>query len=167
MSMRKLLWAIVPIAVVVAAAGADAKGKPVYRTDVNPIIFVHGGSGSGAQFASQAMRFTANGYDPAYIGVVEYNSAGVNASSSADQAFIFGLIDAPHRGAAGGHRTHPGGLDGALVRHDLEPPVPGRPRPRREGGALREHRRPDGGRPTGRRPDAGALGRRGEPSGAG
>jgi hypothetical protein len=87
--MRKLLWAVVPLAVVVAAAGADAKRKP----DVNPIIFVHGGSGSGAQFASQAMRFAANGFDPAYIGVVEYNSAGVNASSSADQAFIFGLID--------------------------------------------------------------------------
>jgi len=91
--MRKLLWAVVPIAVVIAVGGADAKAKPVYRNDVNPIIFVHGGSGSGAQFASQAMRFTANGYDPAYIGVVEYNSAGVNASSSADQAFIFGLID--------------------------------------------------------------------------
>jgi pimeloyl-ACP methyl ester carboxylesterase len=95
--MRKLLRRVVPITVVlmvVVAAGASAAPKrPAYRDDVNPIIFVHGGSGSGAQFASQAMRFTENGYDPAYIGVVEYNSAGVNAGNSADAAFIFGLID--------------------------------------------------------------------------
>jgi pimeloyl-ACP methyl ester carboxylesterase len=93
--MRKLLSWVVPIAVVVmlAAAGAEAKKKPVYRNDVNPIIFVHGGSGSGAQFASQAMRFTANGYNPSYLGVVEYNSAAVDADSSADQAFIFDLVD--------------------------------------------------------------------------
>jgi pimeloyl-ACP methyl ester carboxylesterase len=85
----------VPIVVagLLAASGAEAKRKPDYRDDVNPIIFVHGGSGSGAQFASQAMRFTANGYDPAYLGVVEYNSSAVDADSSADQAFIFDLID--------------------------------------------------------------------------
>jgi pimeloyl-ACP methyl ester carboxylesterase len=93
--MRKLLSRAVPIAVVVvlAAAAAEAKKTPAYRNDVDPIIFVHGGSGSGAQFASQAMRFTANGYNPSHLGVVEYNSAAVDADSSADQAFIFDLID--------------------------------------------------------------------------
>jgi len=91
--MQKLVWAGLLVAIVTAATAVDAKRKPVYRDDVDPIVFVHGGSGSGAQFASQAMRFTANGYDPASIGVVEYNSAAVDAASSADQAFIFGLID--------------------------------------------------------------------------
>jgi len=43
--------------------------------DLNPIIFVHGYSGSGAQFESQAMRFASNGYPPDYIAVVEYDSA--------------------------------------------------------------------------------------------
>jgi hypothetical protein len=41
----------------------------------NPIIFVHGGSGSGAQFESQAMRFTSNGYPQNYINVLEYDSS--------------------------------------------------------------------------------------------
>ena len=43
--------------------------------DLDPILFVHGGSGSGAQFESQAMRFASNGYPPELIGVVEYDSA--------------------------------------------------------------------------------------------
>lgn len=40
----------------------------------NPIIFVHGGAGSGAQFQSQAMRFASNGYPQKYIHVHEYDS---------------------------------------------------------------------------------------------
>jgi pimeloyl-ACP methyl ester carboxylesterase len=92
--MKKLVWAIVAVGVLVATLGADARKKPVFRDDVNPIIFVHGGSGSGAQFASQAMRFEANGYDPRYLAVVEYNSAAVSPTNSADAAFIFGAIDA-------------------------------------------------------------------------
>jgi hypothetical protein len=40
----------------------------------NPIIFVHGGAGSGAQFESQAMRFTSSGYPQNYIAVLEYDS---------------------------------------------------------------------------------------------
>ena len=47
------------------------------RHDPNPIIFVHGGSGSGAQFASQAMRFTSNGYPPSRIAVLEYDSSAI------------------------------------------------------------------------------------------
>src|SRR5688572_16166897 len=41
---------------------------------INPIVFVHGQSGSGAQFQSQALRFTSNGYPQNFIRVVEYNS---------------------------------------------------------------------------------------------
>ncbi len=48
--------------------------KPIpYR----PMIFVHGGAGSGAQFESQAMRFTSNGYPANYIAVQEYDSPSV------------------------------------------------------------------------------------------
>lgn len=39
-----------------------------------PVIFVHGSSGSGAQFESQAMRFSSNGYSQSYLGVYEYDS---------------------------------------------------------------------------------------------
>jgi pimeloyl-ACP methyl ester carboxylesterase len=41
---------------------------------LRPVIFVHGGSGSGAQFESQAMRFASNGYPADYIAVSEYDS---------------------------------------------------------------------------------------------
>ena len=52
---------------------ADAKQcKPKFP--YNPIIFVHGGAGSGSQFESQAMRFTSNGYPQDYINVHEYDS---------------------------------------------------------------------------------------------
>jgi pimeloyl-ACP methyl ester carboxylesterase len=40
----------------------------------NPILFVHGIEGSGAQFASQKMRFMSNGYPERWIDEVDYNS---------------------------------------------------------------------------------------------
>jgi len=50
-------------------------GSGPCKHDLDPIIFVHGGSGSGAQFESQAMRFESNGYPPGHIAVVEYDSS--------------------------------------------------------------------------------------------
>jgi len=46
-----------------------------WKFPYNPIIFVHGGEGSGQQFESQAMRFTSNGYPQNYIAVLEYDSS--------------------------------------------------------------------------------------------
>jgi pimeloyl-ACP methyl ester carboxylesterase len=60
----------------VAAPGVAAKGKSD-RLDpdkVTPMIFVHGGSGSAAQFESQQMRLTSNGFPQRYIKVLEYDS---------------------------------------------------------------------------------------------
>ena len=54
-----------------AAPAAHAKPK------LNPIIFVHGGSGSAAQFESQAMRFASNGYPHRYITALEYDSSSI------------------------------------------------------------------------------------------
>ena len=56
--------------------------SPSARADANslrPIIFVHGGSGSGAQFESQAQRFTSNGYPHNIIAVLEYDSSHFTA----------------------------------------------------------------------------------------
>lgn len=53
------------------SAPAEAKGG---KFPYNPIIFVHGGAGSGGQFESQALRFTSNGYPQDYIHVLEYDS---------------------------------------------------------------------------------------------
>jgi pimeloyl-ACP methyl ester carboxylesterase len=62
------------------------------KHDLNPIIFVHGGSGSGAQFESQAMRFTSNGYPRSHLAVVEYDSRGLDFP--ADLPVVHAEIDA-------------------------------------------------------------------------
>src|ERR1700730_6599117 len=54
------------------SAGAEARSTEVGRP--RPVIFVHGFVGSGAQFESQAMRFTSNGYPAGLIAVEEYDS---------------------------------------------------------------------------------------------
>lgn len=73
---------------VVLSAAASARAKPPF----NPIIFVHGGSGSGAQFESQALRFASNGYPERYIAVLEYDSSQVNAILPAVHAELDALI---------------------------------------------------------------------------
>ena len=67
---------------------AAARVAHAQAPDRNPLIFVHGGSGSGAQFQSQAMRFTSNGYPLEYIRVVEYDSSVMDFPS------VFTQIDA-------------------------------------------------------------------------
>jgi len=55
-----------------SATTVDAKKSA--PTPGNPMIFVHGGSGSATQFESQAMRFTSNGYPHELIYALEYDS---------------------------------------------------------------------------------------------
>jgi pimeloyl-ACP methyl ester carboxylesterase len=74
---RKLLGALgVFIAVLassLAGSGpADAGGRR--HEPPRPVVFVHGGSGSGAQFDTQALRLTSNGYPAGRIAVHEYDS---------------------------------------------------------------------------------------------
>ena len=64
------LLVVSAVLLLTAPVGATHHHKFPY----NPIIFVHGGAGSGAQFESQAMRFTSNGYPQEYIHVLEYDS---------------------------------------------------------------------------------------------
>lgn len=54
-----------------AAAGAGGGASSGER---RPMVFVHGFSGSGAQFETQARRFASNGYDDELIAVVDYDS---------------------------------------------------------------------------------------------
>jgi hypothetical protein len=42
---------------------------------LTPIVFVHGGAGSGAQYESQARRFDSNGYPDELIFAYEYDSS--------------------------------------------------------------------------------------------
>lgn len=63
MLLSLLLW---PLATVANAATAEA---PV------PIVFVHGSSGSAAQFESHAMRFTSNGFPQRRLYAFEYDTS--------------------------------------------------------------------------------------------
>lgn len=70
--------AISMAALLLAVPGALARGNDrahVARFDHNAVIFVHGFEGSGAQFESQQLRLTSNGYPARYIVVFEYDSA--------------------------------------------------------------------------------------------
>src|SRR5438445_4032458 len=52
----------------------------------NPILFVHGIEGSGAQFESQAMRFESNRYPTSWVDEVDYDSTrAVGDKSEVDQ----------------------------------------------------------------------------------
>lgn len=66
--LAALLLAVV--ALLLAAPTAYGRSQRQH----NPIIFVHGFDGSGAQFESQQLRLTSNGYQSKYIAVFEYNS---------------------------------------------------------------------------------------------
>lgn len=53
-------------------AAPTAEAQPSFG--LNPVIFVHGFVGSGAQFESQKMRFTSNRYPESHIAVLDYDS---------------------------------------------------------------------------------------------
>jgi pimeloyl-ACP methyl ester carboxylesterase len=57
-----------------------------------PIVFVHGGAGSGAQYASVARRFASNGYPPDRIRTFEYDSSS-GAAIVAAPAGVDALVD--------------------------------------------------------------------------
>ena len=101
------------LAVANAAAGgwgSDSSGGQRLR----PVVFVHGFSGSGAQFESQALRFTSNGYPSQFIAVLDYDSLfGIETRDD-----VFARLDGRIAGAA---RREPRRQDRParpLARHD-------------------------------------------------
>ena len=128
-------------AFIVAAAlvFGGVSSRPAHA--LRPIVFVHGASGSGAQYESQAMRFVSNGYPPNYIRVHEYDSlfsintqaqvlAGLDtliaellAETGADKVDLLGhslgtflmqmYLSSPERAAKVAHYVN---IDGATAR---------------------------------------------------
>jgi pimeloyl-ACP methyl ester carboxylesterase len=78
------------VAAMVAAAPAAVAAPQAKPSKLNPVIFVHGFVGSGAQFESQQMRFTSNGYPQRLISVLEYDSTF--ALNTRDQ--VYAKLDA-------------------------------------------------------------------------
>ena len=70
-----VLAVIVVIAATLATAGASERASTTGDGErLRPMVFVHGGFGSGAQWETQALRFTSNGYPIDHIDVLEYDS---------------------------------------------------------------------------------------------
>jgi len=68
-----LVSSVPPANSTVDAGGAPSTAGHGHRLP-RPVIFVHGGAGSGAQFESQGMRLTSNGYPADRVAVLEYDS---------------------------------------------------------------------------------------------
>jgi len=74
--MKNKLWGLLAVILLVATfLPACAPGAIKAPANIKPIVFVHGGAGSAAQFESQAMRFMSNGYPAKYITAYEYDSS--------------------------------------------------------------------------------------------
>jgi pimeloyl-ACP methyl ester carboxylesterase len=69
-SVRLIASALAVVALAFVAPAAEAQPS----SNRNAVIFVHGFVGSGAQFESQEMRFTSNGYPSGHIAALEYDS---------------------------------------------------------------------------------------------
>jgi pimeloyl-ACP methyl ester carboxylesterase len=75
MKRRGLVVLLAALLAALAAPGPASAAAPKPKPPkLNPVIFVHGFVGSGAQFESQQQRFTSNGYPQRLIGVLEYDS---------------------------------------------------------------------------------------------
>src|SRR5947209_16696068 len=75
-----IVFALLALALTPSAGAATAR---------LPILFVHGIEGTGAQFESQALRFTSNGYPASWIDEVDYNST----TAAGDQTQVDAQID--------------------------------------------------------------------------
>jgi hypothetical protein len=83
---RTLRFVVSMLAGAVLALSGAAAAEAASSFKQNPILFVHGIEGSGAQFESQKMRFMSNGYPAGWFDEVDYNSTrAVGDKSEVDQ----------------------------------------------------------------------------------
>jgi pimeloyl-ACP methyl ester carboxylesterase len=108
--MRRVIGTSLALVVLVAgwATAAPTAAQDATSDAVRPMIFVHGGFGSGQQFEAQALRFASNGYPAELIEMFEHDSlawpgsqdevwarldamiADALAASGADQLYLLG-----------------------------------------------------------------------------
>jgi pimeloyl-ACP methyl ester carboxylesterase len=91
--IRRLGSALIATALLAVSLLVTTAPAAASHTDPQlPIVFVHGGAGSAAQYESQARRFASNGYPPERIRVLEYDSSS-GAAIAAAPARLEVLID--------------------------------------------------------------------------
>jgi hypothetical protein len=86
--MRRRTAALLAVLTLLTVLSPAARGQEAAAPERRPILFVHGFSGSGGQFAAQKLRFVSNGYPESWIDVVDYNSAANIANSDVVEAAI-------------------------------------------------------------------------------
>ncbi len=84
------VFLLMTVGFVLGCAPSDAPPPNI----ITPVLFIHGGAGSAAQFESQAQRFMTNGYPSDHISVFEYNSSeDVDTQTPVRNAQINAIID--------------------------------------------------------------------------
>jgi pimeloyl-ACP methyl ester carboxylesterase len=71
---RAVALSVAAAVVTTLVAAPASASKPAPAPDQLPVVFVHGNSGSAAQFASQFQRFTGNGYRQDLLFAYEYDT---------------------------------------------------------------------------------------------
>ncbi|HEY1358800.1 MAG TPA: hypothetical protein VGF21_10885 [Thermoleophilaceae bacterium] len=99
------------LVVLVLALLAGAPGAAHASFNHNPILFVHGIEGTGAQFESQKMRFISNGYPASWFDEVDYDST----RAAADKTAVDQQIDK----AIAGLKSRTGKAKVDVVAHSL------------------------------------------------
>jgi pimeloyl-ACP methyl ester carboxylesterase len=93
--LAAVVCVLLGIQLTVPAAGANP-ARPGHQqspvTNIHPVVFVHGADGSGAQFESQKMRFTENGYPDGFVQVFEYDSTFSTESMATVQSKLGSFI---------------------------------------------------------------------------
>ncbi|WP_101524364.1 alpha/beta fold hydrolase [Nocardioides houyundeii] len=96
--LRPLATALATAALMFAGLTAPTSASPhpgpAPKEERRPIVFVHGSSGSGSQFESQAQRYASNGYPVSWIEAHEYDSTFATNSLADVHAALDARIDA-------------------------------------------------------------------------
>ena len=85
LAMFTRFWSAAACVILVTLAITVAPVQAGDGKDLQPVVFVHGQSGSAQQFETQAMRFTGNGYPQELLFAFEYDTSSfVNALDDLD-----------------------------------------------------------------------------------
>jgi hypothetical protein len=94
--VKTVAAALVAVAATVAATlatGVTPVAAQSSPSDLLPIVFVHGQSGSAQQFETQAMRFTSNGYPDDLLFAFEYDTSQPGSPLTDLDAFIDDVLE--------------------------------------------------------------------------
>jgi pimeloyl-ACP methyl ester carboxylesterase len=95
--MKKLAFCSIITLLVLTVIGVGFLATPAdakHVSNMRPMVFVHGYTGSAQQFEWQAMRFAGNGYPQNYLNAFEYDSPNYATTAPAVLAALDARIDA-------------------------------------------------------------------------